>query len=108
MVSRIHWRRSPIAVSVRRHRWEVAVVVVPVGIWTVVVADTWRHRNDHPALGTRPVPIEADRLEIFEGGKAVEFIAQFVVGHDGEGVSSVNAVLWDIDGYPLDSPRMHF
>ena len=109
VVLRIHRgrRRHSRAVTGRRHRRAIAIVVVAVGTRTVVVADARRHRDDHPALIARTVPEEVDRLEVFEGGEAVELVVQFVVGHDGEGVPSVDAIQRDVDLDSLDSTGIH-
>ena len=107
VVFRIHRRRrSARTMARRRHRRTVAVVVVAVGTRTVVEADARRHRDDHPALSARPVPEEADGLEVFKGGEAVELVAQLVVRHDSESEPSVNAMQRDIDGDSLDSARI--
>jgi hypothetical protein len=103
VVLRIHRGRHSGAVTRRRHRGTEAVVVVAVGAGAVVVANARRHRDDHPALGARPIPVEADGLEVFEGGEAVELVVQLVVGHDGEGAPSVDAAERDVDGDPLDA-----
>ena len=73
----------------------------------MVVADTRRYRDDHPALVARPIPVEADGLEVFEGGEAVELIIQLVVWHDGEDVPSVDATERDVDGDSLDTPGIN-
>ena len=91
----------------RRHRRTVTVVVVAVGARTVVVVDARRQCDDHPALVARTVPEEADRLEVFEGGEAVELVIQLVVGHDGEGVPSVDAIQRDVDLDSLDATGIH-
>jgi hypothetical protein len=108
VVFRVHRRRRGArAVAGRRHRRAVAVVVVAVGAGTVVVADARRHRDDHPASSVRTVPVEVYRLEVFEGGEAVKFVVQLVVGHDGEGVSSVDAIQRDVDLDSLDATGIH-
>lgn len=63
------------------HRRTVAVVVVAVAARTVVVARTRSDVNHHPRFGARPVPVETDRLEVLEGGEAVELASQFIVRH---------------------------
>jgi hypothetical protein len=95
-------------VTCGRHRRAEAVVVVAVAARTVVVADARRHRDDHPALGARTIPVEANGIEVLEGGEAVEFIAQFVVRHDGEGVPSIDTAERDLQGDSLDASRTHF
>ena len=107
VVMRIHRRRHARTVARRRHRRTVTVIVVAIGARTVVVADTRRYCDDHPALGARPIPEEADGLEVFEGGEAVELVANLVVGHDGEGEPSVDAVQRDVDFDSLDSTGIH-
>ena len=87
----------------RGHGRTIAVVVVAVDAGTGVVVHAWRCADDHPALGARSGPIEADRLEVFEGGEAVEFVAKLVVGHYGEADPTVDAVRWDADGDALDA-----
>ena len=109
VVMRIHRGRHAGTVSRRRrrHRRTIAVVVVAVGARTVVVADARRYGDDHPALAARSVPVEVDGLEVFEGGEAVELVAQFVIGHDGEGVPSVDAIQRDVDLDSLDATGVH-
>lgn len=107
VVLRIHRRGHSGTVSVRRHRRTVAVIVVAVGARTVVVVRARRYGDDHPALGARPIPVEADGVKVFEGGEAVELIAKLVVRHDGKGTSSVDAVHRDVDGDSLDAARIH-
>ena len=85
------------------HRRTIAIVVVAVAARAVVVARTRSDVNHHPRFGARPVPVEADRLEVLEGGKAVEVAAHFVVRHDGEGTVQVNVVDRDVDGDSLDA-----
>ena len=105
VVMRIH--RGKGTVARRRHRRTITVVVEAIGTRTVVVADTRRYCDDHPALGARPIPEEADGLEVFEGGEAVELVANLVVGHDGEGIPSVDAIQRDVDFDSLDSTGIH-
>ena len=105
VVMRIH--RGQGTVAGRRHRRAEAVVVVAVDARAVVVADARRHRDDHPALAARTVPVEVDGLEVFEGGEAIELVAQLVVGHDGEGVPSVDAVQRDVDLDSLDATGIY-
>ena len=107
VVLRIHRGRHSGAVAWRRHWRAKTVVVVAVGARTVVVVDARRHRNDHPALVARTVPVEVQGLKVFEGGEAVKLVTQFVVGHDSEGVPSVDAVQRDVDGDSLDSSGIH-
>ena len=73
----------------------------------MIVARTRRHRDDNPRLGARSVPVEADGIEIFEGGEAIEIVAEFVVRHDGEGVPSVDTMERDVDSDSLDAARIH-
>ena len=104
VVLRIHRRRRGArTVARRRHRRTVTVVVEAVGARTVVEADARRYCDDHPAFGARTFPVEGDGLEVFEGGEAVELVVQLIVGHDGEGKPSVDAVQWDVDLDSLDS-----
>ena len=109
VVHRVHWRRRRARTMTRRrgHGRTIAVVVVAVDARAVVVADARRHRDDNPALAARTVPVEVDGLEVFEGGEAVELVAQLVVGHDGEGVPSVDAVQRDVDLDSLDATGIH-
>jgi hypothetical protein len=108
VVVRIHrGRRCSGTVAGRRHRRTEAVVVVAVAARAVVDADARRRRDDNPALGARSVPVEVDGLEVLEGGEAVELAAQLVVGHDGEGVPSVDAMQRDVDLDSLDTTRVH-
>lgn len=85
------------------HRRTEAVIVVAVATRTVVVARTRSDMDHHPRFGARPVPVEADRFEVLEGGKAVEVAAHFVVRHDGEGTVQVNVVDRDVDDDSLDA-----
>ena len=109
VVMRIHRGRHARTVSRRRrrHRRAIAVVVVAIGARTVVVADARRYGDDHPTLAARTVPVEGDGLEVFEGGEAVELVAQFVIGHDGEGEPSVDAIQRDVDLDSLDATGVH-
>jgi hypothetical protein len=103
----IHRRRHSRTVARRRHRRTVAIVVVAVDARAVIVARTRRHRDDNPGLSARSVPVEPDGLEVFEGGEAIEVVAEFVVRHDGEGVPSVDTMERDVDGDSLDAARIH-
>ena len=108
VVVRVHrGRRRAVARAVagRRHRRAIAVIVEAVVAGAVVDCRARRHVDDHPALFARPVEVEADRLEIFEDGEAVEVVTQFVVGHDGERMPSVDHVGRDFDGDSLDATR---
>ena len=105
VVHRIHRARF---VARGRHRRTETIVVVAVAARTVVVGDARRHRNDHPVLGTRPVPVEVDGVEVLEGSEAVELITQFVVGHDGKGAPSVDTVERDAQRNSLDATRTYF
>jgi hypothetical protein len=101
-------RRCAVAVAGRRrHRRTISIVVVAVGTWTGVVVHARTYFNDHPALVARTIPVEGERLEVFEGGEAVERVAHFVVGHDGEGVALADAVGRDVDGDSLDATGAH-
>ena len=104
VVLRVH---RVMCVTPGRHR-RAETVVVAVGARTVVVAQAGGYVDDHPAFVARPVPIEGDGVEVFEGGEAVKLVAQFVVGHDGEGVTSADAVGRDVDGNPLDAAGIYF
>ena len=88
------------------HRRTEAVVVVAVAARTVVVARTRSDVDHHPRFGARPVPVEVDRLEVLEGGEAVELAAHFVVRHDGERAAHVEAVGRDVDSDSLDATRI--
>ena len=85
------------------HRRTIAIVVVAVAARAVVVARTRSDVNHHPWFGARPVPVEADRLEVLEGGEAVEVTAHFVVRHDGEGTVQIDVVDRDVDDDSLDA-----
>lgn len=100
VVLRVHRRRHSRAVAVM---WTIAVVIVAVGAGTVVVARAGTYVDDHPAFVARPTPVEGDRLEVLEGGEAVQLVAQFVVGHDGEGMTLAYAVGRDADSDALDA-----
>ena len=91
----------------RRHRRTIAVVVVAVGAGAVVVVRTRRHGDDHPRFVAWSTPEEAERLKVLERGEGVEFVIQFVVGHDGEGIASVDAAGGDVDGNPFDAAWTH-
>jgi hypothetical protein len=105
VVLRVH---RTMCMTLGRHRRAEAIVVVAVGARTVVVAQAGGYVDDHPAFVARPVPIEGDGVEVFEGGEAVKLVAQLVVGHDGEGVTSADAVGRDVDGNPLDAAGIYF
>ena len=110
VVVRIHrGRRRAVARAVagRWHRRTVAVIVEAVVARAVVDRRARRHGDDHPALVARPVEVEADGLEVFEDGEAVEVVTQLVVGHDGEAMPSVDHVGRDFDGDSLDATRTH-
>lgn len=104
VVHRIHRVQS---VACWRHRRTISVVVVAVGARTVVVPRAGTDVDDHPALGARPFPVERDGLEVFEGSEAVQLLAQFVVGHDGEGVPPADEVGRNLKGDSLDVPRAY-
>ena len=105
VMHRIHRARL---VASGRHRRTETIVVVTVVARTVVVADARRHSDNHPALGARPVPEEADGLEVLEGGEAVELVTHFVVRHDCESAPSVDTAERDVHGNSLDAARTHF
>lgn len=105
VVPRVHRRRHSRAVAVMR---TIAVVVVAVGAGTIVVARAGTYVDDHPALVARPFPEEGDRFEVLESGKAVQLVVQFVVGHDGEGMTLAYAVGRDVDGDALDASGAYF
>ena len=73
----------------------------------MVEGDARRGCDDDPALVARSVPVEADGLEVLDGGEAVELVVQLVVGHDGEGVPSVDAIQRDVNLDSLDSTGVH-
>ena len=85
------------------HRRTIAIVVVAVAARAVVVARTRSDVNHHPRFGARPVPVEAYRLKVLEGGEAVEVTAHFVVRHDGEGTVQIDVVDRDVDDDSLDA-----
>ena len=87
------------------HRWTVAIVVEAVAARTVVVARARSDVNHHPRFGARPVPVEANRFEVLEGGEAVELATHFIVGHNGERTVQVDAVGRDINCDSLDATR---
>ena len=91
-----------------RHRRAIAVVVVAVDAGARVDVNPRRCADDHPTLGARSSPVETDRLKVLEGSEAVQFVAHLVVGHDGEGNSSVDAVHGDVDGDSLDATGVDF
>lgn len=88
----------------RRCHWTETVVVVAIAARTMVVVRAGPYVDDYPALSARSLPEEGDRFEIFEGGKAVQFIAHLVVGHDSEGVSLADTIGRNLDGDSLDAP----
>ena len=114
VVMRIHWRhvvrtvRAPTARRRRRHHRTIAIVVVAVGAGTVVVVRTRSDVNDHPRLVVITVPAEAHRLEVFEGGEAVELVAQFIVWHHRVKNGGIRTVGWDTDRNPSDTARTYF
>ena len=108
VMHRIHRGRHSRTVARRRHRRTEAVVVVAVGAGTVIVAHTRSHGDDHPRLGTRTMPAEADGLKVLEGGEAVELVAYRVVGHDRVGEVTVDAVGRNLNGDSLDATRTNF
>jgi len=87
VVVRIHGSPSvraagaPAAGRRRRQHRVVAVIVEAVVAGAVVVARARSDVDDHPRLVAVAVPAEADRLEVLEGGEAVELVIEFVVGH---------------------------
>ena len=106
VVHRIHRRRHSRTVGV--HRRTVAIVVVAVAARTVVVARARSDVNHHPRFGASAVPVEADWLEVLEGGEAVELATHFVVRHDGECTVQVDAVGRDVNRDSLDATRTNF
>ena len=92
----------------RRHHRTIAVVVVAIGTRTDVVTRTGTDIDDHPRLVVITVPAEAHRLEVLEGGKAVELIVQFVVWHHRVQHRGIGAVSRDADRNPSDTTRAHF
>ena len=108
VVMRIHddvvWTAgTPTTRRRRRQHRTIAVVVVAVFTGTVIVARTRSDVDDHPRLVVITIPAEADRLEVFEGGEAVELIIQFVVGHHRVEHGGVGAVGRDGDRHPSDA-----
>ena len=91
----------------RGHRRAEAVVVEAVAARARVVARHRRHCDDDPRIDARSIPAEADGLEVFEGGEAVELIAQLVVRHHGEDHSSVETTERDVDGDSLDAAGIY-
>ena len=112
VVVRIH-RRSAFEVSrriaTRRRRSDriVTVIVEAVGVRTIVVARTRRHTVDHPRLVVRTIPAEADRLEVFESGEAVESTVQFVVRHHRIDPGGIRTVGRNGDRNPSDTTRAY-
>ena len=113
VVVRIH-RRHVVRVSTvrtarrrRRQHRAVAIVVVAVVTGTIVVARAWSHVDDYPRLVAIAIPAEAYRLEVFEGGEAVELTIEFVVGHHGVCPGGVWAVGRNADRNPSDATRAH-
>ena len=96
-------------ITTRRRRQDgiVTVIVEAVGARTIVVARTRRHPVDHPRLGARSVPAEAYRLEVFEGGEAVELIVQFVVWHHRVDPGGIWTVGRNGNRNPSDATRAH-
>ena len=91
----------------RGHGRTESVVVVAVDARAGVVAHARRHVDDHPAFGARTVPVEGERLKVFEGGEAVEFVAHFVVRHNRIGAGRVRTVGRNLDGHSLDAAGTH-
>ena len=111
VVHRVHRRRRSVVVTMsvtsgRGHRRTEAVVVEAVAAGARVVVRDRRCRDDHPALEARAVPVDAERLEVFESGEAVKLAIHFVVRHDGERAVSTDAVGRDVDGDSLDASRI--
>ncbi len=80
-------RMHVVEVSQRIATWRrrsdriVTVVVEAVRVRAVVIARTRSDTEDHPRLVAIAVPAEAHRLEVLEGGEAVELASQFIVRH---------------------------
>jgi hypothetical protein len=71
------------------------------------VVQTTRCIDDHPVLVAQPVPVEAQRLKVLEGGEAVEFVAQLIVRHNRVSPRGVRAIDRNLDGDPLDAARTY-
>ena len=108
-IHRRHVMRAWIrAVAWRRRRWHhraIAVVVVAVVAGTVIVARTRTYSDDHPRLVAIAIPAEAHRLEVLEGGEAVELVTQFVIRHHRVSPGRIGTVSRNADGDSLDSTR---
>ena len=103
VVMRIHRGHG----TVRRHRRAETVVVVAVGAGTAVVARTRRHIDHDVVVRARTVPPELERLEVFEGGEAVELTVKLVVRHDGVDPPRVGAIGRDLYCDSLDTARVY-
>lgn len=108
-VERVHAVEVARRIATWRRRQDriVAVVVVAVRVRTVVVARARSHVDHHPRLVAITVPAEAHRLEVLEGGEAVEFIAEFVVRHHRVSPGRIGTVSRNADGDSFDSTGGH-
>lgn len=99
-VVEVSWR---IATRRRRSDRIVAVVVEAVWVGAMVVARTRTDADDHPTLVAITVPAEAHRLEVLEGGEAVQLASQLIVWHYRIDPGGIRTVGWDRHRNPLDS-----
>jgi hypothetical protein len=113
VVVRIH-RRHVVRVTTvrtaRRRRWQhrtVSIVVVAVVTGAIVVARTWSNMDDHPRLVAIAIPAEAYRLEVFEGGEAVELTVEFVVRHHSVDPGGIWTISRYADRNPSDTTRTY-
>lgn len=90
----------------RQHRTEAVVVEAEVA-GTVVVTYARTDADNHPRLVVIAVPAETHWLEVFEDGKAVELVAQFIVRHHRVSPRGIRTVSRDGDLDPLDGTRAH-
>jgi hypothetical protein len=105
VVMRIH--RGHV-VAGRRHRRTEAVVVVAVVAGATVVARARRHVDHDVVVRARAIPPVFERLEVFEGGEAVELTVQLVVGHDGVDPTRVGAIGRNLYFDSLNAAGVHF
>lgn len=92
--------------SARRRRWHhrtIAVIVVAVAAGTVVVLRTRTDVDHHPRLVAVAIPAEANWLEVFKSGEAVEIVTHLVVGHRRESPVRIHPIGRDAHRDPLDS-----
>jgi hypothetical protein len=104
VVFRVHGRHG---VTGRRHRRTEAVVVEAVVAGAAVVGRTGRHRDHDVVVVARTVPVVFERLEVFEGGEAVELTIHLVVRHDRVDPAGVGAIGGNLNFDSLDTTGIY-